>query len=315
MSTQLIEDRDSANIFANGFDVTTAIARGRSSVVYKASKQHNLFAIKVYNQSNKAQEDFTIRVKREALALLSLRHPHVVKLYDFIAEQDRCYAVLEYAEQGDLSRFIQSDVESPKPRLALKLIEQALSGLQAVHNVGIIHRDIKPENILLFKDAKVKLADFDQARIPSEELKLKNMQSSGIGTFDYLAPEVLQGAESSVVSDLYSVGVTLYQLLTKRTPFRGKTFVEQIENKMNGNRTPLNRYLKVVPKQIELLLDKALAVEPKERFTSALEFRRAIEESLEERWEPNKTLVNPEKAVQVQIEKPAKKLFSFLKRT
>ncbi len=267
-------------VFDGSYEILATVGRGRNSIVYKARRLHEpslgqIVALKVLTGNAKDPELNIRRMKHEALAMLSCRHKNVIRLQDYVTSGDLCYLCMEYAERGDLRMLLASQSDPFFSGLVLDWTVQVLTGLETIHGAGIIHRDVKPENILLTDDGLVKIADFGIAVLPSEEFKAEEA-NRGVGTFDFLAPETLEDGFSNVTTDLYSVGVTMFQLLTRNAPFKGVTFTEQITNKLAGNRTPLSAFIEISP-VIDKILDRALATDPDQRFQSAREFREAIE--------------------------------------
>jgi serine/threonine protein kinase len=273
-------------LFDRYYELLEIVGRGKSSVVYKARKLANvsvddpsegIVALKVLTGNSKQPELNLLRMEREALALLSSRHEHVVRLNDYVTTGELCYLSMEYAERGDLGKLLDRSIEPFSPELVLRLISQLLAGLEAIHRSGIIHRDIKPENLLLMKNGVLRIADFGIALLASDTHDPDDA-SRGVGTLDYMAPESLEYGISSQSMDIYAVGVTLYKLLTNKLPFSGSSFAAQIEQKLSGERMPLSHYIANDSNPlIELLLDRSLARNPDDRFQSAIEFKEAVD--------------------------------------
>ncbi len=274
-------------LFQRRFELLHVVGRGRNSIVYLASPidghlpglGQKRLALKVLTGNSRHPEANLIRLQREASAMLACKHPNVVRVYDFVTTPDECYVCMELAERGDLAELLEKQDAPLNPKTALNIIRQVLSGLDALHASGIIHCDIKPENLLLTDEQTIKIADFGIASLPTDRKSAEDI-ARGVGTLDYLAPEVLNGTGYSPSIDLYSAGVTLYVLLTRSSPFAEGTLTEQIEAKMKGRRIPLSLFLPEVPIGIETLLDCALAVDPLHRFRSAADFIAAIDDVL-----------------------------------
>lgn len=272
-------------VFDQRYEILSTIGRGRNSIVYRArllslngprkAKDSLPVALKVLTGSPKQPEQNISRLKREALAMLSARHPHVIRMSDYVTTGDLCYLTMELAELGDLKRELEKRESPFPPEQSLQMILDVLCGLEAIHHAGIIHRDVKPENLLLTQDGKLKIGDFGIARLPLENIPLEEL-SRGVGTLEYLAPEALEKNIINEATDVYSVGVTLYQLLTKKLPFGEDTLSEQIKKKVAGRYVPLAAHLADVPPELETLLERAIAANPEKRFKSAKEFREAI---------------------------------------
>lgn len=284
-------------IFDDRYEILSTVGRGRNSVVYKARLvaphvgqnpdvcADAVVALKVLTASSRAPEANHDRMRREALAMLSARHPNVIQLHDYVAGEDLCYLSMEYADMGDLRRELE---QSPHPldyEVVLHLMHQLLRGLDAIHRGGILHRDIKPENLLLTSRGMLKITDFGIALLPTEREPFEEV-NRGIGTLEYLAPEYLESGISVPATDIYSVGVTAYQLLTKNLPFAGETVAAQLESKMAGRRVPLSHYVSDVPELLDELIGRALETDHSLRFQSADEFGIAIERFLEGSWTP-----------------------------
>ena len=280
-------------IIDKAYEVVTPVGRGRNSVVYKArclpsapvaNFIKTFVALKMLVGPDK--ELLIRRTKREANAMLASAHPNVVKLIDYVAREEGCYIAMEFIDRSDLKSILDKNPTNLAPEVALQFTSQILSGLEKIHAAGIIHRDIKPENLLITSDYTLKISDFGIAFLPAEEVAVEEA-NRGIGTFDYLAPESLEDGVSDVRTDLYSVAVTCFQLLTSNMPFGGITFTEQINNKLAGRSVPVTQYLPDAPLVLEALLKKGFAADPQQRFEDAKAFRLAIEAYLEGRWEPD----------------------------
>ncbi len=278
MVLQASSGRVGHTIFDNTYEIHAAVGRGRNSVVYKARKLHgrgegDFVALKVLLGNGKDPTANIKRMKREALAMLACRSEFVVRLNDFVTHDDLCYLSMEYCGGGDLRMFLEQLGGPIAPPDAFDYALQVLNGLEVIHNAGVLHRDIKPENLLLTGSGTIKIADFGVALLPVENVSLRDA-GAGVGTFDYLAPEALEQGDSDHRSDLYSVGVTLYQLLTGRLPFEADSISRQIQQKLTGG---LSVAVPGVDAQaLEGLFRRALATKPADRFQTAEEFRAAI---------------------------------------
>ena len=216
----------------------------------------------------------------DAECLSRISHKNVIGFYDYVKRRDTEYLVLEYAPLGDLGSAIKGFAQPLAPERALRILLQILAGVDAIHHAGIIHRDIKPANILISDRSTVKLTDFSIALLPEQRGQVRE-GGAPVGTLDYAAPEFLMSRDVSERSDLYAVGVTLYELLTKHLPFEGDSMSRQLNRKVSGIRTPLATYVGYETALLERLLDRALAPDPTRRFQSATEFRRAVEATIE----------------------------------
>ncbi len=271
--------------FDSRYEILSTIGRGSNSVVYKAILLDSLasrspsgsgnigetVALKVLTGNAKQPAQNILRMKREALALLSSKHPNVIRVIDYVSTGDLCYLSMEYAEHADLRAELEHAKGLVEVSTAIRWIAELVAGLSAVHRAGVIHRDIKPENILLTASGDIKLADFGIALLPTEMVS-PDEALRGVGTFEYLAPEYLDQGVSSVATDLYSVAVTAFQLLTKELPFKGNTFSEQLSSKMGGKRKRISNFRRDLPRGLEQLIERGLNVDPAKRQLSADHF-------------------------------------------
>ncbi|WP_189350293.1 Stk1 family PASTA domain-containing Ser/Thr kinase [Zhihengliuella salsuginis] len=198
------------------YRVESRLAHGGMSTVYLATDQrlHRQVALKVLSP-HLAQDPKTVdRFENEAINAAKLSHPHVVNVLDQGVDGENAYLVMEYV-RGNTLRQVLRDQGRVTPRHALQLLDAIVEGLSAAHDAGLVHRDMKPENVLLTPDGRVKVADFGLARAAS------NNTSSGtlVGTVAYISPELVTGDPADERSDIYAVGIMLFELLTGRQPF------------------------------------------------------------------------------------------------
>lgn len=279
----------SQTIFDGTYELLSTLGRGGRSVVYKArllAEPSRTIALKVFTGTARNPDETIRLVKREALALLSSRHRNVVRVFDYVATHSRCYLAMEFAAHGD-TRDRLSSAGAFEPLAALNILKQLLAGLESIHRVGIFHCDIKPENLLLTENNEVKISDFGVSILPTERRSPEQLSAAN-GTLDYLAPELLNGAPVSESTDLYSAGITFYQLLTNSLPFTGETIAASIEAKIRGVRRPVGNI--AGSPLLEKLLDRALHPDPEARFQNATDFRAAVDYVIEYTEQAEKNL-------------------------
>src|SRR5574344_371527 len=198
------------------------IGTGGMSDVYKAKchKLNRFVAVKVLKQEFSENENFVSRFSTEAQASACLIHPNIVNVYDVGEESGIHYIVMELVEGITLKKYIEK-----KARLSVKeavsIAIQVSMGIEAAHNNHIIHRDIKPQNIMISKDGKVKVTDFGIAKAATSNTITSNV----MGSVHYTSPEQARGGYSDARSDIYSLGITMFEMLTGRVPFDGETTV------------------------------------------------------------------------------------------
>jgi serine/threonine protein kinase len=266
------------------YQISDRIGSGGMAEVYKAfhPKLERYVTIKVLHSFLAEGEDFLTRFEREARAVASLRHPHIVQIHDFDVEEDNYYMVMEYIDGGTLqAKMVELSRKSRYMPIdqVVSILRQVAEALDYAHKKGIIHRDIKPSNILLDSAGNAYLSDFGIARI----LGGTQLTSTGslIGTPTYMSPEQGRGDELTPVSDIYSLGVILYELMTGKVPFSSDTTPLAIIHKHLTEMPPEPRLLRPgLPAEAEAVILKALAKDPHQRYQSAGEMVQALEKAL-----------------------------------
>ncbi|WP_427017158.1 Stk1 family PASTA domain-containing Ser/Thr kinase [Pseudarthrobacter sp. P1] len=198
--------------------VQSKVARGGMSTVYLATdhRLNRYVALKVLHPHLALDENFVARLQREAQAAAQLSHPHVVSIFDQAYNGQLAYLVMEYVP-GNTLRDELNARGALTPREALRYLDAVVEGLGAAHAAGLVHRDVKPENVLLSHDGRIKIGDFGLARAVTTTTNTATL----IGTVAYISPELVNGELADARSDIYSVGIMLYELLTGQQPFRG----------------------------------------------------------------------------------------------
>lgn len=234
-------------------------------------------AIKVMRFDFRHDEDSIRRFRRESMATTSLSHPNIVSVYD-IGEDQEFYIVMEYVDGPDLIGYIRENYPIPY-RKVINIMNQVLSGVHYAHEQGIIHRDLKPQNILMTSDEHAMITDFGIAVALSQNSITQT--NSLLGSVQYLSPEEARGSMASRRSDIYSLGVILYQMLANRVPFEGESAVS-IALKHFQNEVPsLKQFDPEIPRSLENVVIKAMAKDPADRYSTAEEMRQDLATVLE----------------------------------
>ena len=262
------------------YEIIKTIGEGGMANVYLAEDTilERKVAIKVLRGDLSNDEKFIRRFKREALSVSNLSHPNIVEVYDVGEEDGNYYIVMEYIEGKTLKQLLQK-------RGALTLTEvidimsQLTDGLAHAHEAYIIHRDIKPQNIMIEDNGRIKITDFGIAMaLNSTQLTQTN---SVMGSVHYLPPEQANGKGSTVKSDIYSLGILMYELLTGSVPFKGDTAVEIALKHMKEKIPSVRKQNPTIPQSVENIILKATAKNPKNRYDSVREMYNDLQTALE----------------------------------
>ena len=256
------------------YEVIDVLGRGGMGLVYRAfDRQLNReVAIKTLTEGFAGDEEMLKRFYQEAAKTGALRHPNIVTVYD-LGEQDGFpYIVMEYLSGDPLDRLIQSG-KSQTLAYKLKILEQVCHALGYAHRNDVIHRDVKPANVIVQSDGTVKLLDFGIARQEKAESRLTRT-GSVIGTLQYMAPERLRNAAFDGRSDIFSVGVMMFQLLTGQLPFTGDYAI--VHKILTEKHPSLSQHLEKYPPALDGIIDHALAKSPDDRYSTADEMAADI---------------------------------------
>ncbi len=265
-------------LIAGRYEILDHIATGGMASVFKTwdHRVERIVAMKVLRSLDKSDERAVERFRREARAAAALTHPNAVTIYDFVEEMGQYFLVMEYIDGPTLKQLI-GQRRQLQPREALEIAAQVCAVLQVAHAHNFIHRDIKPQNIMLARNTGsvlVKLTDFGIVRVVEDQ----GLTNSGIvlGTADYLSPEQARGEKLTASSDLYSLGVVMFEMLAGRPPFVGPTAVSIAMQHASMDPPPLRQFNATVPSAVEQIVKRALEKEPKERYHSAAEMQQAL---------------------------------------
>jgi serine/threonine-protein kinase len=256
-------------LFDGRYKIVRRLGSGGMANVYLAEDQElgRRVAIKILNERHANDEQFVERFRREAKNAASLSHPNIVSIYDRGEAEGSYYIAMEYLDGRTLKELIVSRGPAPIP-LSIDYARQILAALRVSHRHGLVHRDIKPHNVLVDGEGRLKVTDFGIARSGPSQM---TEAGSIIGTAQYLSPEQAQGAPVDESSDLYSVGIVLYELLTGSVPFSGETPVEIAMKHLTRVPEVPSALRPEVPHDLDLVVMRALAKTPADRYGSAEE--------------------------------------------
>ena len=235
-------------------------------------------AVKILRGDLAGDEKFVRRFQREAIAASSLSHPNIVEMYDVGEDDGKYFIVMEYIEGRTLKSLIKKRGALTLPEI-IDIMLQLTSGIACAHNSYIIHRDIKPQNVMILDDGRVKITDFGIAMALNNELTQTN---SVMGSVHYLPPEQANGSGSTIKSDIYSLGILMYELITGKLPFKGDNAVEIAIKQMKEQIPSICRENPAIPQSVENVILKACAKNPKNRYASAAEMHEDLKTVLDE---------------------------------
>lgn len=258
------------------YEITELIGIGGMADVYKAVDimEDRTVAVKILKNEYSENEEFLRRFRNESKAIAVLSHPNIVKIYDVGFSDEIQYIVMEYIDGITLKEFIeQQGVLRWKD--AIHFITQVLRALQHAHDRGIVHRDIKPQNIMLFSDGTIKVMDFGIARFSRSDGK--TLSDKTIGSVHYISPEQARGDITDEKSDIYSVGVMLYEMLTGKKPFDAENPVAVALMHMQEVAKNPREIISTIPEPLEEIVYHAMERNPSRRYQSASEMMKDIE--------------------------------------
>lgn len=261
------------DVLDHRFVIRAFIGSGATAYVYRAYDQvlHRDVAIKIMREEMLENQESNQNFITEAQLLADLRHIHIVRIYALGYIEKTPYIVCEFLHSPTLSFSLQKQGFYPVEE-AINIITQLLEAVQFTHGYGVIHRDIKPQNIFYSMDGTVKLGDFGIATYTGISTDRKQKI---FGSLPYLAPEVIQGKNPSISSDLYAIGITFYELLTGHVPFEGQSKEEIAKKHIRSSLPDIKR--KDVPEWIKQIIRCACAKSPEDRYPSAAAFLEALQ--------------------------------------
>jgi eukaryotic-like serine/threonine-protein kinase len=265
---------------ASRYVLEEPIDTGGMATVWRARDEvlARVVAVKILREDLGSDPDFAKRFQREAVAAARLTHPNIVSVYDTGSDDDVSYIVMEFSE-GRTLRHVMDERGPLEPEVAAAMVGPVLVALAYAHGNRVVHRDIKPANILVADDGRVQVTDFGIAKAAFTGADLTTT-GKALGTVRYLSPEQVQGSEIDARSDLYSVGVVLYELLTGRAPFQAESDMAVALMRLNQDPIPPRAYRGGIPRQVEAVVMRALARQPGDRYRSAESMRAALERAV-----------------------------------
>ena len=257
------------------YEILELIGKGGMANVYKAlcHKLHRYDAIKILHEDMIANKELRKRFLAESHAVAMLSHPNIVSVYDVGHSDELEYIVMELVDGVSLKRYMQYKEILPYNEV-LEISTQISKALAHAHSRGIIHRDIKPQNIMLLRDGLVKVADFGIAALQND---IDTPANQAVGSVHYIAPEQARGGAADGRSDVYSLGIVMYEMLTGKLPYTGETDVEIAVKHMNIDAVPPREIVPDIPEEIERITLKAMSTDIKDRYQSAQEMLDDLE--------------------------------------
>ena len=258
------------------YQLLNELGRGGMGAVYKANdyRRNRIVAMKVLPAELAYTRTFMQRFEREIETLQRLRHPNIVEMYDVGEVEDVRFYCMEYVDGGSVELRLETGDRLSLVQ-ALDIAHQVAEALEYAHSQGVIHRDIKPGNILIARDGTAKLTDFGVAKVI--EATMATVTSGIVGTIEYLAPEQASGGAVTPATDIYSLGATLYEMVTGRPPFEGETPSQILHRQLHSLPEQPRNLRPEVPQRLNDLIVKMLEKQPERRISSAQALKRELE--------------------------------------
>lgn len=259
------------------YKVTRLIQEGGTSAVYEGIdlRSGQVVAIKSLFP-NKAKDDFMLkRFKEEANHYLLLEHPNIPKLVDYVEQDGLVYLIMEFVRGIDMSKYLQANGPLNED-MTIHFFTLILDSIGFLHKMGILHLDIKPSNIMVTDDLGIKILDLGISAKVSEGEPMKKK----CGSPSFMAPEQINGEKLGTFTDIYQIGVTLFNMITGRLPFGGKTQKEIFDKICNQPFPQLNEYFEQANKSLQTVIDKAVQKKGDDRYKSCEEFKETLLDSL-----------------------------------
>jgi serine/threonine protein kinase len=277
------------DILNGQFQILQKIGSGGMGAVYKALQpdMNRMVGVKILHPKLANRKDLVSRFRREARAMSQLSHPNTTKVFMFGELEDgSLYIIMEFLEGKNLNQTVRGEGPFPLER-ALPVLIAVCGALDEAHKAGIIHRDLKPENIFLVQSAGLrdyaKVLDFGLAKVGERQMRpgsvILTQEGMVFGTPEFMSPEQAQGKALTPGSDIYSLAVILYEVLTGKLPYDAKSAMDYIQLHVTGKHVPLSQRVpgRVFPPLLDQIMDRALAKKPEDRYSSAADFALAMQ--------------------------------------
>ncbi len=269
-------DKYIGKILDDRYEILELIGTGGMANVYKAlcHRLNRYDAVKIMRDDTAADECFRKRFRTESQAVAMLSHPNIVSVYDVSHNENIEYIVMELVDGITLKEYMKEHGALPADEV-LNFSIQIARALVHAHSKGIIHRDIKPQNVMLLKDGLIKVADFGIAALQND---IEESTNETVGSVHYIAPEQARGAAADARSDIYSLGIVMYEMMTGKLPYVGKSDVEVAVKHMNTEAVPPRSIVPGIPEELERICLKAMATDINDRYQSASELLSDLEQ-------------------------------------
>lgn len=268
-------------LISGRYRIEAVVGTGGMAVVYRAldTQLNEVVAIKVLRPEYETDMEFVRRFSREAEAAAKMSHENIVNLLDVGIEGDMRYIVMEYVDGLTLKEMIREEGRI-HPDVALRMTIRILAAVDHAHRNGIVHRDIKPQNILVDKKGRVRVADFGIARLKASQTTQLDQNGQAMGSVHYLSPEQARGEVADEQSDLYSVGIVLYEMLTGNVPFDGDTTISVALKHVSEEPASMRTHNSVISRALDEVVMRALCKDKQRRYQSAAEMATDLKKTI-----------------------------------
>jgi len=267
---------EETRLLNNRYQILEQLGKGGMAIVYRARDimLERSVTVKILRENYSRDPAFQERFRQEAKAAANLSHPNIVTVHDFGLDKGQLFIVMEYVPGTDLKALIKQHGRFT-PEEALPLLIQACAGMGYAHRAGLVHCDVKPQNMLVTPDMRLKVTDFGIARALST---IHPREKSDViwGSPQYFSPEQASGAAPSPASDVYSLGIIMYEMLTGSLPFQADTAAELARLHIEADPVPISEVLPHIPPVLEQIQTKVLSKEPSQRYRTADQFGRVL---------------------------------------